>query len=225
MYKGGHVSTKSAEYTVKLLTEVDLVSIGSMLVTSLIVIATTVITIKNFRSAFRHQEEVELKKVKLQLNVENRQKWIELLRVKISEYCSEVSSIRIESVAIQKKLELAAALASRSHEENGTGMAETAVTQAVSISHNFQLKIMKCDALRHEIVLLLDQNDDVSKELVVEVNSLYEQVIGSTRGIGDELRNKSCKKEIARITELTQFLIAQTIESLGLENIHNKQFK
>jgi len=92
---------------------IDWVSIASILLTALIVVGTTIMTIRNLTKTIKMQEklsvinsETELEKSRRELLSKNRQAWINRLRDDVASYISAVWRVDDHTKTINTKLEI-----------------------------------------------------------------------------------------------------------------------
>lgn len=195
--------SSTPEVKVTLITSTDVFAVAGIALTACIVIATTVLTIKNFRISTKSQETIatnrdktELEKAKAETLSRNRQEWINTLRNSIADYISTVLAIE-DLFALKMGLD-----------PNQTHLtADQIVANGREWSYKLHLGKTEAQRLKAKICLLTNPAEDQFIKLITLVNELYVAAINKASDLEEktakltEISQNFLKKEWERVKE------------------------
>ncbi|MBB1315821.1 hypothetical protein [Aliivibrio sp. SR45-2] len=146
--------------------QTDWVAVGSILITGFVVIASTLMTIKNVNKTMQQQRELaeernrlEIEKSKKEVIANNRQNWINSLRATVADYIASIQKLDSHTKTREAKL---SSLKNDKH-----------IDQVINIYNQLELDESEAWSLKARINLHLNPNENDSKELILELENLF----------------------------------------------------
>ncbi|TFH88939.1 hypothetical protein [Vibrio ouci] len=192
----------SQDMVVKIVSDTDLFSIGSLFITALVVIATTYLTIKNFKTSMTSHQKTEMMKIKLHEKVKNRQQWIESVRSTVSEFCAVSTTMAEISLSLDKRISVLKSL-----EQNAMAL------EALQMTEKFDAQLSRALVLKNSLHLLLDPDAQEAQEVLEEIDSIYRIISDSS---SDNYPKEELYSRVSRVIELTQFVVKSEWAALNL---------
>ncbi|HDY8182999.1 TPA: hypothetical protein RQL23_004405 [Vibrio vulnificus] len=162
--------SKIPELVISQAPSTDWVAVGSIIVTALVVIGTTYITVKNLNKTIKlqkdlseDQKKLEFEKSRAEMLSRNRQEWINSLRDCISEYMGQVQSLDTQSKLLDSKLK-----------QYQKFSLDQGITLTFDLYNELSDAETKAWATRTRIKLYLNPKEELSKNLMVQIDTLYE---------------------------------------------------
>ncbi|MGL0962821.1 hypothetical protein [Vibrio vulnificus] len=188
------------EMVISMPASTDWVAVGSIVVTALVVIGTTYLTVKNLNKTIQLQKdlaeqrnELDFKQSTAERISTSRQDWINNVRDIIAEYTGIIQKFDNHSKVKNAKLKQFERFSS----EQGTRMSQ----DLFNTSANFQSEAWAC---RTKINLYLNPNEQLSKDIMKEIDTLYE--IAGEELIPEE-GHQHFWETLTRLEEFTQKLL------------------